>query len=310
MSSRPSVLFALFALAALSASAPPALAQGEGPPVLPPPAFAGSPPAGAAADDATVEEIAVPEETAVAVGGTVDELLVAEAEAVLTLLEPGFWLDPIPWDVGVEFGLNGSEGNNNVLSLRAGGFVRRKTKRWKLDSSLQYNKNHTNGVETQNNGKLDVRLDRILDESPWSLFIVENMIYDEFQAFDIQLSLNSGIGYQFIDNEKIDLLGRIGVGTTREFGNVDPTWEPQSLFGFDYTHQLTKLQKLVAKTDYMPEWQDYRDYRVVSDVGWQIDLDRPKNVSLKLSLVNRYDSTPDGAAPNNLDYAVLLIWSL
>ena len=48
----------------------------------------------------------------------------------------------------------------------------------------------------------------------------------------------------------------------------------------------------------------------MTDLGWQIDLDRPKNVSVKLSLVDRYDSTPDGVEPNNFDYAVLLIWGL
>jgi hypothetical protein len=33
-------------------------------------------------------------------------------------------------------------------------------------------------------------------------------------------------------------------------------------------------------------------------------------MSLKLSVIDRHDSTPDGAEPNNLDYAVLLIWRL
>ena len=42
----------------------------------------------------------------------------------------------------------------------------------------------------------------------------------------------------------------------------------------------------------------------------QIDLDRPKNVSLKLSLIDRYDSTPEGAQANNIDYSVLMIWKL
>jgi hypothetical protein len=70
------------------------------------------------------------------------------------------------------------------------------------------------------------------------------------------------------------------------------------------------MQKLTGKVEYYPEWEDFRQYRVVSDIGWQVDLDRPKNVSLKFSLTDRYDSTPDGASPNNLDYAVLMIWKL
>jgi hypothetical protein len=67
---------------------------------------------------------------------------------------------------------------------------------------------------------------------------------------------------------------------------------------------------VTAKVDYFPEWQDFRHYRVISDLGYEIDLDQPKNLSLKFSLIDRYDSTPNGSKPNALDYAVLLIWRL
>ena len=238
------------------------------------------------------------------------ELLAAAVTAAPLWYYPSYWFGPEPWTAGLELGINGSEGNNNVLSLRTGGHLKRETKRWKLDSSLAYNKNHSNGVETQNNGKIDLRLDRILAESAWTLFVLENLIYDEFQAYDVQLSLNAGVGYRVVDTEVVDLITRFGAGATREFGGVDNQWKPQALFGLEYEERISKTQRIVAKIDYFPEWEDFRNYRVVTDLGWQIDLDRPKNVSVKLSLVDRYDSTPDGVEPNNFDYAVLLIWGL
>ena len=224
--------------------------------------------------------------------------------------EPVYWFGYDPWTAGIEAGLNGSEGNNSVFSIRTGGYLRRETERWKYDSTLGYNKNHANGVETQNNGKVDARLDRILADTPWTLFVLENLIYDEFQSYDIQLSLNAGVGYQWIKTPQTDLLTRVGAGATREFGGVDNDWAPQALFGLDFVQQLSKMQRLRTKVDYFPEWADFRRYRVVSDVGWEIDLDRPKNMTLKFSLIDRYDSTPDGFEPNNLDYAALLIWKL
>jgi hypothetical protein len=30
---------------------------------------------------------------------------------------------------------------------------------------------------------------------------------------------------------------------------------------------------------------------------------------LKLSVIDRYDSTPQGARPNDLDYSTLLLWT-
>ena len=103
----------------------------------------------------------------------------------------------------------------------------------------------------------------------------------------------------------------MGAGATREFGGVENDWQPTALFGVDFTHQSRTTQRLIAKVDYFPGVGGFPEqYRVVSDLGWEVDLDRPKNVSLKLSLIDRYDSTPDGVDPNNVDYAVLMIWKL
>jgi putative salt-induced outer membrane protein YdiY len=301
-----------------------ARAQDSAPPVLPPPS-AGEPqwlaPAGQSLPTIVAPTtgdfnalLPAPVES-VPPGSPVAEGLPADAlQATITPTPhwyyPSYWLGEDPWTAGVELGINGSEGNNNTFSMRAGGHLKRETQRWKLDSSLVYNKNNSNGVETQNNGKIDARLDRNLGDSPWTLFSLDNLIYDEFQAFDVQLSVNGGVGYRVLKTETIDLLSRFGAGATREFGGLDDDWQPTALFGVDYQHQLTKMQRAVAKVDYYPEWEDYRQYRVVSDLSWQIDLDRPKNVSLKLSAIDRYDSTPEGKKPNNLDYAVLLIWGI
>jgi putative salt-induced outer membrane protein YdiY len=305
-----------------------ARAQESAPPlVLPPPSASQpqwlapsgqSPPTIVAPTTGDFDSLLPPPVESVPAGSPVAENLptdgLHELEATITptpnWYHPNYWLGEDPWTAGVELGINGSEGNNDTFSMRTGGHVKRDTKQWKLDSSLVYNKNISNGVETQNNGKIDARLDRNLGESPWTLFSLDNLIYDEFQAFDVQLSLNGGVGYRLLDTETIDLLARFGAGATREFGGVDNDWQPTSLLGLDYDHQITKMQRAVAKVDYYPEWEDYRQYRVVTDLSWQIKLDRPKNVSLKLSAIDRYDSTPDGKKPNNLDYAVLLIWGI
>jgi putative salt-induced outer membrane protein YdiY len=229
---------------------------------------------------------------------------------MLTWLSSPQWWGPEPWNAGLELGLNGHEGNKSALSIRSGGHMKRVTPQWKLDSSLVYNKNQTNHVQTQHNAKLDTRVDRILADSPWTLFSLDNLIYDEFQAYNLQMSLSAGVGRQWLKTTTVDLLSRVGAGGVREFGGVSDHWQPQALFGMDYTHQLSKQQRLAVKVDYYPQWENFHDYRVVSDIGWQIALDKPENVSVKLSLIDRYDSTPDGAQPNSFDYAVLLVWGL
>ena len=221
-----------------------------------------------------------------------------------------YWFGPTPWDLGFELGLNGAEGINQSLSFRTGGHLKRETEFWKFDTTLVYNKNTANDVETQNNSLLDVRIDRKLGDSPWSLFFLNQELYDEFQAYDLRVSLNSGIGYQFVDTEHIDLVGRFGAGASHEFGGPDDRWAYEALFGMEYDHELSKTQRLSAKVDYFPEWENFDFYRVVTDVGWEIDLDRPGNLSLKFAIIDRYDSTPNGADPNEINYSVLLIWGI
>tara|TARA_Y100000814_G_scaffold292836_1_gene272415 strand:+ start:1622 stop:1870 length:249 start_codon:yes stop_codon:yes gene_type:complete len=82
------------------------------------------------------------------------------------------------------------------------------------------------------------------------------------------------------------------------------------LFGLDYEHAFSNTQRFSAQVDYFSEWENFDLYRVVTDIGWEVDLDRPKNLSLKFSIIDRYDSTPSGLEPNDLNYAALLIWGL
>ncbi|MBX3433873.1 MAG: DUF481 domain-containing protein [Pirellulales bacterium] len=284
----------------------PAPAQSTGPAVLPPPEAGGI----ADAIPLPAYESLLSSPQASPAETPLTDLVAEPVTPTPYWYQPAYWFGPVPWDAGVELGINGSQGNNETFSMRSGGHLKRETPNWKFDSSLAYNKNHANGVETQNNGKLDVRLDRILAASPWSVFYLGNLIYDEFQTWDTQLSLNTGVGRQIFKTPDLDLTARFGAGAVREFGGVNNDWAPQALFGADYSHQISPSQKLVGKVDYYPEWADFNNYRVVTDLGWQVALDKPKNVSLKVSVIDWYDSTPDGASPNTLNYAVLLIWAL
>jgi putative salt-induced outer membrane protein YdiY len=225
--------------------------------------------------------------------------------------QPLHWLGPAPWDTGIELGLNGSSGTSESLSIRAGGYIKRESRFSKLDLTTAYNRTTTAGAATQNNAQLDVRNDWLLDDtSPWTLYATGNVFYDEFQAFDLQTSANTGVGYRFVREPGLDLIGRVGGGTSREVGGPDDRWVPESLVGFEYSQQLSATQKFYGKLDYYPEWEELGEYRMVADTGWEIEFVQPSNLSLKISASDRYDSTPNGAEPHLLNYSVLLLLKL
>lgn len=245
-----------------------------------------------------------------------DTTIVAEeTPAALAAAQPHwyqvtYWLGPMPWDTSFEVGLNGSSGTSDTLSLRAGGAFRRKTDRRKIDVSLYHNKTQADGTETQNNALLDARHDWLFGKSPWTIYVLSQVYHDEFQSFDLNVNANAGIGFQWIDTERTKFLTRIGSGATREIGGSRDEWVPEAQFGIDYSCQVAEKQKFYGKIDYFPEWDGFNRYRTLTDVGYEIELSVPSNVSLKLAATDRFDSEPEGAKPHNTNYSVMLLWRL
>jgi putative salt-induced outer membrane protein YdiY len=224
---------------------------------------------------------------------------------------PTSWLGPAPWDSGIELGLNGSSGTSDSFSVRSGAYIKRESRFSRIDFDTNYNFTAGDGKATQNNAKLDLTNDWLIDEkSPWTLFAESNLFYDKFATFDLQTNANLGIGYRFVHTPELDVMTRVGAGAEREFGGDDNDWVPESLVGFEYRQRVTKTQKFYGKVECFPEWDQVGEYRVVTDLGWEIELVQPSNVSLKLSASDRYDSTPDGVNPHLLNYSVLLLLKL
>ena len=220
-----------------------------------------------------------------------------------------YWLNPPGWDSGIEMGLNGSSGTSDSLSFRTGGFLKRKSKNRKVDFDIYHNRTKAAGELTQNNARMSFRHDW-LTVDPWSIYVQNQLYYDQFQAFDLNLNLNTGLSYQFLEKEWISLAGRFGGGASREFGGPEEKWVAEAQFGIDFEQKISETQKFYAKTDYFPEVEQFDHFRLLTDIGWEVELTVPSNVSLKFAATDRYDSHPNGVNPHNLNYSVLLLWKL
>jgi putative salt-induced outer membrane protein YdiY len=288
----------------------------EGPTLAEPPSSKWTPPGGSAYEELPAPGLDVDSDVPSDVEGDVpvDDDWVLSDDALLhspTWYEPGNWIDPEPWDAGIELGLNGSSGTSESFSIRTGGYAKLDSRFAKLDFSLYYNRTSAGGVTTQDNAQMDVRNDWLLDESsPWTLYALGSVFYDNFQDFDVQSNANSGVGYKIADFPDLTLMTRVGAGASREFGGVDDEWTPEALFGFNYEQKVTQMQKFACNLEYYPEFEEFGRYRLVTDAGYEIALDKPSNLSLKFSVNDRYDSTPNGAEPHLVNYSALIILKL
>ncbi len=120
--------------------------------------------------------------------------------------------------------------------------------------------------------------------------------------------LNGGVGYYWIRQDDFNFVTRFGAGASQEIGAPNDDWVAEALFGIDADKQVNARNKLKAKVDYYPAWEDFSNYRLVADFAWEILLDDSDNLSLKLAVTDRYDSTPQGAKPNDVYYSLLLLY--
>ncbi len=229
-----------------------------------------------------------------------------ETEVTRWYQYPRAWIKG--WDSHAEFGLDGSDGNANTLAMQAGLELKRKTEQYTLGIDINYRQASSRNTTTEQNGRFNVNFDRLLSDTSWSAFAKHGMEWDKFKPFDLRLNLNGGFGYYWLRSDKSTFATRFGAGASREIGAPMDDWIPEAVFGMEAERQLTSRQKLKGKLDYFPAWEDFSDYRLVSDVSWEILLDGSENLSLKLAATDRYDSTPQGAKPNDVYYSLLLLY--
>ncbi len=213
------------------------------------------------------------------------------------------------WTWSVELGLNGSEGNSSNLNLRAGFGAERKTEETETKFTFAYSYAKDDGESTENKGQAELRNDWLLGkDSPWRIYALGRIEYDQFQDWDWRASAFTGVGYEFIKNEKTLLLGRVGIGATQEYGSSDNRIHPELDLGIDFEHKFTDTQKFTLTLDYYADLLDISEYRIVGKAAYEITLDKDSGMTLKLGVEDRYDSSPGDAKRNDLDYFALLVF--
>lgn len=212
------------------------------------------------------------------------------------------------WSISYELGINGSDGNAVNFNVSTGLDLERKTESRQTKITFKYANASNDDVLTRDFALLRGRNEYLFGDSPWSLFAESLLEYDRFQAFDLRVTLASGLGYRFVDNDTTLIKSRMGLGTSREIGGPNDEWKPELVLGGDFKHQLTDRQKLYCTIDYYPNWTEFSDFRLITDAGWELVLDGESHTSLKIGVIDRYDSTPEGRKANDLNYSLLLMW--
>jgi putative salt-induced outer membrane protein YdiY len=256
---------------------------------------------GAATPD---EELATPPPS-----GPPTDIVIEELWPLESVVYPGGFTNWSLWHGSVELGLSGTSGNSETFNVRLGAKAKRDTPRAVHTYELTYLDKSADSRQTAHSALIDGRSEWPFPDTPWSFFIHGLGEYDEFKAFDFRASGDTGLGYQFIKNDVSDLKGRFGGSASHEFGGPDDDVVPELVFGAEWKHCFSPRQNVSVQVDYFPNVTAFTDFRMNGRASWEVVVAPEWGLSLKTSVIDRYDSTPGDAKSNDLDYSLLLLWS-
>src|SRR5690606_29571895 len=146
-----------------------------------------------------------------------------------------------------DLGFAGSSGNSDTFDGRAAFLTTRETERdrWRIDASYFYGE--SGGVRTKNDFTAGVLKDWLFPESPWLVFAQGRFDYDEFKTWSYRVSGHGGVGYEFIKNDELTLIGRLGAGVSKEW-KPSSDLRPEGLLGAELGWNISERQRLTAHT--------------------------------------------------------------
>jgi hypothetical protein len=230
----------------------------------------------------------------------------AAAAAAAPKPEISFWNG---WKRNADLGLNGSSGNSETVSVRGLLGTERKTDTLETKANIGYVFTNSEGTKSKSRGEANLFNNWFFGaDSKWGFFAQGKIEFDEFQSWKWRFSGALGPSYTFIKNEKTTLRGRVGFGAYYETGKRgDEEVHPELDLGLDLSHTFKEGHKGFVTVDYYPSLDEFPAYRATAQAGYEIILSKEDQLSLKLGLQDRYDSSPGlGNKRNDIEYFVAL----
>jgi putative salt-induced outer membrane protein YdiY len=215
------------------------------------------------------------------------------------------------WKHEIELGLNGATGNSESISIHTGysGKYKDHNHGWKLFTA--YDKAKSDGEISRNQFFADLLKDWYWNESPWFAFIQGRYDWDEIKDWDYRLSGSVGIGYEFVHTERWYVVGRIGLGGNKTYGDMDEVYTREASLGLDSSWAISERESVEFKTTFYPSLEERNEYRNITAFNWKMVMSAQVKLAMKIGLINEYDSL---AAPDtdksDFKYNLSLVWGL
>lgn len=192
------------------------------------------------------------------------------------------------WARTFEAGFSGTSGTTDTMTLNAKFAASTDNPKYRATLIASYGFTYDTGDITRNQTRVLGTYDKRLHDGPWFLFARGQYDNDSMQNWENRISAFGGPGCEFIRNPKFELLGRVGLGETFEFGGTYPDGYEQTrleaLVGIDFKWVIDPTQTLVSSFYYYPTLEDFDYGRFVTTLAYQVDLNQSKGIAFKAGI--------------------------
>lgn len=211
------------------------------------------------------------------------------------------------WERRLEIGLDGSAGNSQNETLRSTINLKYEDDETRLHFETLYYISRDENETSEKKAYANFLKDWLIKDSKWFFFSNSGIDWDQFKDWDYRIRQYAGPGYQFINTEKWDIRGRMGLGVKHVIGDdISDETTMELPFGFEASRNINGNHKIECSNILFPSLTDKGEYRNVSNLNWYIKFNYYSSFGLKIGLYNEYDSSL--SSKNDADYYVSIIW--
>ena len=220
-----------------------------------------------------------------------------------------FFMTLREWNVQLELGFAGSEGNSPSLSFRVAGSAQRETTtdRWTINA---YYYHLSSDRETTNDeASLSVLKDWLFEDSPWLLWAKGFYDYNNFTDWRNRVGGFGGVGYRFFQEDDLELVGRAGVGYTYNFSG-DRRSRPEAYLGLDLIRwKPLPGHQFVASVAWIPDLANFPESRTDAKIEYTYEVPNIPGLGFKIGMSNEYQSeTSDDSLHNDFNWYSSLVY--
>lgn len=212
--------------------------------------------------------------------------------------------DPVNWEIRVNAGVSGSEGNSELFNMNFGSFLKRRSEKSRSTFDAQYIYENDNGDKSKDEWYADFKYDYFLSKKIYGFSTVRAQ-RDDIAQLDLRLSLSPGIGYQWTESNELNFSTEIGPAYLYEnFSNGDG--ENNELTGrlaYFFDKLLFERIGVYHNTKFFPKVTDPTDLYLTTSAGVRTEITDSLFTEAKVTL--EHDTTPaEDAKDTDLYYTL------